>query len=490
MTMRKTCLSLACLATLAGCSLEPTYQRPAAPVASEWPHGPAYQNPQQPAAPAGAPAADVGWRDFFTDPRLQRLIALALEDNRDLRIAVLNAEELRAKYQIQRAALFPTVDLSAGSDTVHQPPGLRFPGQPSTIYSVGVGFTSFELDFFGRIRSLKHEALQQYLSSQAAATSARITLVAEVANAYLICEANRELLQLAEQTLQSQQAGYDVMARRVLGRASSELDLQRAQTQVQTASTAVDQYRRQLAQSENELQLLIGRPLPADLPPPRPLATQGMVETLPAGLPSDMLERRPDIIAAEDQLKAANANIGAARAAFFPRISLTAAFGLQSSSLGALFAHGASWSFAPLATLPIFDAGANRGNLEAAKVNRQIYVAQYEKAIQTAFREVSDGLVGRATLAQQLRDQQALVDTSAKSYDLSTMRYRAGVGDYFDALDAQRSLFVAQQDLVTLRLARLTNLVTLYKALGGGWRETSQAAQAAQEPAAAPSNRN
>jgi len=333
--------------------------------------------------------------------------------------------------------------------------------------------------------------LQQYFSTEEARTSAQITLVAEVANAYLTWEANQELVTLAQATLKSQKEGYDMMTRRVEGRSASQLDLERAQTQVETADTALDEYRRQAAQSENELTLLIGSPIPNDLPPARPLEAQGVLADLPAGLPSDLLERRPDVIAAEDQLKGANANIGAARAAFFPRITLTGTFGVQSTSLAGLFSSGLAWSFAPQVTLPIFDAGSNKANLASANVEKNIYVAQYEKTIQTAFREVSDGLVGRSTLDSQARKEQTLVDTTSKSYDLSMMRYRAGVGDYFDALDTQRSLFAAQQTLVEVRLARLTNLVTLYKALGGGWTETTaQAAQparvAAVTPAAAP----
>jgi multidrug efflux system outer membrane protein len=489
--MHKTRLSIICLSMLAACSFEPTYERPAAPVSGTWPNGPAYQS-TTPGQPGGASAeqspnmqaADIGWRDFFADPRLQRMIALSLANNRDLRIAVLNAEETRARYQIQRAALYPTIDASAGSASTHMPNDLRYPGQPTTIYSLGVGFTSFELDFFGRVRSLKDQALQQYFATEAASTSAQITLVAEVANAYLTWEANQELLHLAEDTMRTQKEGYEMMTRRVMGKAASQLDLQRAQTQVETAGVALDQYRRQAAQTENTLSLLIGGPIPNDLPPPRPLAAQGVLADLPAGLPSDMLERRPDIVAAEDALKGANANIGAARAAFFPRVTLTGALGAESSSLAGLFSNGMAWAFAPTISVPIFDAGANKANLEVAKLNKDIYVAQYEKAIQTAFREVSDGLVGRTTLESETRRQQELVDTNAKSYDLTMMRYRAGMGDYFDALDTQRSLFTAQQALVSLRLARLTNLVTLYKALGGGWHETSQQADRTGQPPA------
>jgi multidrug efflux system outer membrane protein len=489
--MHKSDLSIICLSLLTACSFEPTYERPAAPVASTFPNGPAYQSGSAASGQNGgagsAPAADIGWRDFFADPRLQRLISIALNNNRDLRIAALHVEDMRAKYQIQRSTLFPTVDALAGSTTVHQPGALQYAGEPSTIYSVGVGVTSYELDFFGRVRSLKDQALQQYFSTEAARTSAQISLVAEVADAYLTWEANQELVTLAQETLRTQQAGYDMMTRRVEGRAASQLDLDRAKTQVETADTALDQYRRQATQSENELTLLIGSPIPSDLPPARPLAAQGILADLPAGLPSDMLERRPDIIAAEDQLKAANANIGAARAAFFPRITLTGTFGVQSSSLGGLFSSGMAWTFAPQVTLPIFDGGSTRANLDSAKVEKNIYVAQYEKTIQTAFREVSDGLVGRTTLDSEARKEQALVDTTSKSYDLSMMRYRAGIGDYFDALDTQRSLFAAQQTLVAVRLARLTNLVTLYKALGGGWTETSQqAARPAPVAAVAP----
>ena len=475
-TLRALCAALPL--ALAACTLEPTYQRPAQPVPQAWPTGPAYAPGTPAAANASTAAADLGWQDFFADARLRRLIELALANNRDLRVATLAIEQARAQYRIQRAAQFPAIDASAGLVSQRVPSDLRAPGQSSVInqYSAGVGFNAFELDFFGRVRSLKHEALEQYLATEEARRSAHISLVAEVASAYLTWRADQALLQISEDTLKSQQAAAEMVGRGKRAGAMAQLDLHRADTQVQTARVGVEQFTRQVAQDENALGLLIGGPLPQDLPPGEPFESPGLVAELPAGLPSALLQQRPDIMAAEHRLKAANADIGAARAAFFPTISLTAAVGTASTNLSGLFAAGmGAWTFAPQITMPIFNAGSNQARLDASKVQKDINIAAYEKTIQTAFREVADGLAARGTYDRQAAAQETLVKEVGETQRLSEMRFKNGVDDYFSVFDAQRQLYTAQQTLATIRLARLTSRVALYKALGGGWSERTVA---------------
>ncbi|VVE38830.1 multidrug transporter [Pandoraea eparura] len=485
--MKHKALSIALAAAfLAGCTLAPHYERPEAPIATTFPSGPAYKTPgaanQNGTAGSNAVvAADLGWREFFTDPRLQKLIEIALQNNRDLRVSMLNVEAARAQYQIQRSALLPSVG-AAGQASVQRMPADLTSSERASIsrsYQVGVGFTSYELDLFGRIQSLKDQALETYLASEDTAKTAHITLVSEVATAYLTWLADQELLKLTSDTLKSQESSYQLTKRSFDVGTASGLDLRQAQTPVDAARANLAQYTRQVAQDENALALLIGQPLPADLPPGRPLDGQGLLADLPAGLPSDLLLRRPDVTAAEHTLKGANANIGAARAAFFPSISLTASAGTASASLSNLFKGGqGAWSFAPSITLPIFAGGQNRANLDLAKVKKRIEVANYEKAIQTAFREVSDGLAARGTLDDQVAAQESLVKASDESYKLSDLRYRNGVDSYLNALVSQRSLYSAQQSLIATRLSRWTNLVTLYKALGGGWEEHTVPANA------------
>ncbi|AJC19520.1 AdeC/AdeK/OprM family multidrug efflux complex outer membrane factor [Pandoraea pulmonicola] len=484
-------------ALLAGCTLAPHYERPEAPIATTFPNGPAYKTPaganQNGATNANAvAAADLGWRDFFTDPRLQKLIEIALQNNRDLRVSMLNIEAARAQYQIQRSALLPSIGAAGQASVQRTPADMTASGRAgiSRSYQVGVGFTSYELDLFGRIQSLKDQALETYLATEDTAKAAHITLVSEVATAYLTWLADQELLRLTADTLKSQQSSYDLTKRSFNVGTASGLDLRQAQTPVDTARANFAQYTRQVAQDENALALLIGQPLPADLPPGRSLDGQGLLTDLPAGLPSDLLLRRPDVTAAEHTLKGANANIGAARAAFFPSISLTANAGTASASLSNLFKGGqGAWSFAPTITLPIFAGGQNVANLDLAKVQKRIEIANYEKAIQTAFREVSDGLAARGTLDDQIAAQESLVKASEESYKLSDLRYRNGVDSYLNALVSQRSLYSAQQTLIATRLARWSNLVTLYKALGGGWEERTVPANAdaASAPAASAS---
>lgn len=458
-------------ALLAGCSMAPNYERPAPPVAS------AYAVPASleavPAGGAVAPA-DLAWRDFLGDPRLQQLVQLALENNRDLRIAVLNVEQLRALYDIQRIALLPTLDATGSAARQRIPADLNQAGRAVTTssYSVGLSVTSYELDLFGRVASLKDQALEQYFATEEARRSVQLTLIAAVANQYFVARALDEQLALARQTFESVNASFATTKRSFEVGVTSELDLRTAESQLQTARANVAVYQQQHLQALNALSVLVGRTLPDDLPAAQPLANASIVAHLPAGLPSDLLQRRPDLLQAEHELKAANANIGAARAAFFPAIKLTAFGGTSSAQLDGLFEGGSgSWSFAPKITLPIFAAGRNKANLDIAKLQKTIEIARYEKAIQVAFREVSDGLLAVSLLDEQIAAQAARVQAEEKRYSLSDLRYRKGVDSYVVLLSAQRDLYAAQQLLIQAQLARVSNLVGLYKALGGGWKE-------------------
>ncbi len=464
---KRLALSLAAAGLLTACSLAPTYHRPTAPVANAYP---------TPTAETSANAASIGWREFFPDQRLQTLIEAALANNRDLRIAALRIEEARAQYNIQSADLLPTLNATASGARSRTPANLSPTGRATvnSSYQVGLGITSFELDFFGRVRSLNDAALAQYLASEEAARAARISLVAEVAKAYLAERAFAEQYELARKTLESRDAAYKLAKQRFDVGASSALDLRQNEVLVQTARASLATLTRQRAQATNALTLLVGKPLAASLPPEQSLDAQNIVTDIPAGLPSDLLTRRPDIRAAEQRLKAANANIGAARAAFFPRISLTAGIGTASNALDGLFDAGSrTWSFAPQLLLPIFDAGRNSASLSLAEVRNNIAVADYEKSIQTAFREVADTLAARATLEDQVAAQRAVLDADADRLKLAEQRYQNGVASSLDVLDAERELFSAEQSLVQARLLRLTNAIDLYRALGGGINEAS-----------------
>ncbi|NMV42143.1 efflux transporter outer membrane subunit [Ralstonia insidiosa] len=486
-TLTRLTLAAAAAATLAGCTLAPTYHRPDAPVAQDWPADAPHA--AQGAATSQVAAADIGWRDFFADARLQALITLALQNNRDLRVATLQVEKARAQYQIQRADLFPSIAASAAGTRARTPGDLNGLGRATVgnDYSAGLGFTAYELDLFGRVRSLKNEALETYFSTLAAQRSAQITLVSGVASQYLSWLGAQAQVQLAQGTLASYERSLALTQRSFEVGASSALDLAAAETARNTAQTALAASKLQAAQAEHALVVLIGQPLPAELPTGGGLDAQRLLTDLPAGLPSDLLERRPDILQAEHTLKAANADIGAARAAFFPRITLTGSYGTASAAFSDLFRGGqGAWSFGPSISLPIFAGGANLANLRVSEANKKIAVAQYEKAIQTAFQEVSDALSGRALLDEQLTAQQALVQSEGKRYLLSEARAQRGVDSALTLLDAERSLFNAQQSLITLRVSRLNNLVTLYKALGGGW--TEQSAAAAPSPETTPAS--
>jgi multidrug efflux system outer membrane protein len=454
---------------LAGCAtMAPTYNRPEASTPAAWPNGPAYKDDT--VKPDGLAAADLAWRAFFISEPLQKVIALTLANNRDLRVAALNIEKTRALYQLQRAELLPAVNASGGGSQQRLPASVSPTGHALVThqYDVSLGFSSYELDFFGRIRSLKDRALEQYLATEQARRSTQISLVAEVANTYLVLAADRERLKIAQETLTAQQNTYKLIQHRYTVGVTSELDLRQAQTRVDAARVDVARFIGQTAQDENALTLLVGAPVPQELLPGG-LDAVTMLKDITAGLPSEVLQRRPDILQAENQLKSANANIGAARAAFYPRISLTTSFGTTSDELSGLFRSGsASWGFAPRIVLPIFDGGSHRANLDAAETDRDIALARYDKTIQVAFREVADALAQRGTLGDQLEAQQSLESASTASYRLAEARYKSGIDSYLTVLDSQRSLYSARQGLVAVRLARLTNLVTLYKVLGWG----------------------
>jgi multidrug efflux system outer membrane protein len=466
MTTRKLISFLATTAVLlTGCTMAPQYTRPQAPVPANWPSGPAYK---ETSSFRGAPAAaELPWREFFTDERLQQIIDTALKNNRDLRVAALNVERARALYRVQRAELFPRVETGTSASKQR----VMISGSTGLVtieqYSVNLGITSWEIDFFGRIRSLSQRALEEYFATEQARRSAQILLISEVANAYLTLAAARENLKLARSTLETQQAAYHLIRRRFEAGIAPELDLRQVQTRVDAARVDIARYTELAAQVENALNLLAGSPVPADLLPAELSIVKPLRDVSP-GMSSEVLLRRPDILQAEHVLKAAHANIGAARAAFFPRVALTSAIGSASGELSGLFKSGSFvWNYAPQIVLPIFDARTWSG-LKATKVERDIAVAQYEKAIQDAFREVADALARRGTVGDQLEAQQSLVEATAKTYRLSNARYEKGIDIYLNVLDAQRSLYSAQQGLIAIRLSKLSNQVRLYAVLGGG----------------------
>lgn len=465
--MRQKLISLvliAYLALLCGC-LTPKYQRPAPPVPPSWPQSTAGAV----AAPATPEADIVKWQEFFTDNRLRSVIELALNNNRDLRMAALNVEKAQALYRIQRARQYPELDATATGQLYRVPEKMSPTGKAYTYeqYSVGLSCTAWELDLFGRVRSLKKAAMEQYFSTQQTRSAAQISLIAAVADTYLTMAADRDNLRLAQATLEAQQATYDLIRKARDAGIASDLDLRQAESQVEAARVDIARYSGQAALDENALNLLVGTPIPADWLP-NELGSDQSLKDVSAGMPSDILLRRPDILAAEHQLKAAYANIGAARAAFFPQITLTGG-GVLSGELNNLFkAESGTWNFYPQITTPIFDAGSRRANLKAANVARDIALADYERAIQSGFREVSDSLTLRSRLVEQQEAQQALVTALDQTYQLSQARYKAGIDSYLSVLVAQRSLYGAQQALVSIRLARQSNLVNLYKVLGGG----------------------
>ncbi|MBG7618639.1 efflux transporter outer membrane subunit [Herbaspirillum sp. AP02] len=467
--MRLAALPLLLAFLLAACqSIAPDYQRPAAPVASHY--------PQQPdsTVPATAP---LDWRATFSDPQLQTLISLALANNRDLRVAALRVEEAMALYGIQRADLFPTIGAQVGLDRSRTPADLNLTGRPlvGSAYQAGLGLSSWEIDLWGRLRSLDDAALHTAQASEATRRATTLSLVTQVADAYLELGELDERLAIASDTIASRQESYRIYARRVEVGASSRLNLTQIETLLTQAQALGAQLEQLRAQRLNALTLLVGSPL-ALAPGQARSVLDTVFPALQPGLPSLLLTRRPDVLAAEYRLQAANANIGAARAAFFPSISLTGQVGSASAELSGLFRDGShAWSFSPSITLPIFTAGRLRNNLALSEIRRDISVANYEKTIQAAFREVADALAARQWLTRQLAIAQTAVTVQAERARLSTLRYDNGAAPFLDVLDAQRDLLSARQQLVQTRRAVLSSSVALYAALGG---DASQAGAA------------
>ena len=450
-------LLLAAVAGVTACTMIPHYERPAAPVAAAYPNAPAPQ--------AGAAAAEIAWRDVFGDEQLKSLVELALANNRDLRTAVLKVEQLQAQYRVTRANSFPQVDANAAFARENIGP------ITTSQWTANVGITAYEIDLFGRVRSLNAQALEQYLATAEAQRSEQISLVASVATQYFTLRETQEQVKLARETLDAVQESYRLNKVSFDAGQINELDLRTAEGQVQNARINLLTYERALAQARNGLEVLLGAPLPSQLPAARDFDDPALVAQVPAGLPSDLVARRPDILEAEHTLKSANANVGAARAAFFPRITLTGSVGRSSTELSRLFDAGnGSWTFLPQLSVPLFAGGANRANLDVAKVEERIEVAQYEKAIQTAFREVADALVAASSYSTQVDIESAAIETQRRRYELADARYRQGDDTYLNVLSAQQDLYNAQQGRIQARFNGLASQIALYQALGGGWK--------------------
>ena len=475
-------LTLLAAAAAAGCTnLAPAYLQPAAPIAPKWPSA-VVGDTAEVAGPA-----ETAWQNFFTDERLRAIVSLALENNRDLRIAALNIERARAQYGIARSAAFPSIELDGGASRSRTSGSTSANGQSrvASQYNVSLGLLSYELDFFGRVSNLGEAALESYFATAEARRTVQISLVADVATAWLTLAADQQRLQLARDTLQSQQKSFELIDRSFALGAQSGLALAQAQGTVEAARVQAALYDSQVEQDRNALDLLAGTNVPANILP-QTGPSIGQISRLllpPAALPSSILQQRPDVLSAEYALRAANANIGVARAAFYPRIALTGSVGTASSGLSGLFGSGSGiWSFAPSISLPVFNAGANRANLRVSEVQQKLLLASYEKTLQVAFREVADALAARRTLSERLSGQQALVAASARSLKLSDALFRSGGGAYLDVLDAQRSLYSVQQTLITTQLTEQVNRVTLYKTLGGGWNDSSAGDGLAETP--------
>lgn len=459
------------LGLLSGCSLIPAYHRPALPVQNAYPVA---------GGGAGPAAADLGWKDFFKDPALQQLISLSLANNRNFRETALNVQQAQAQYRVDRASLFPTIEGDAYQTVTHTPANLSSAGRAITSheYSLGAQAVSWEIDLFGKLRATAKSAHETFLSDLDTALSTQISLVAQVASEYDTWLADRQSLRISQNTAAADQKSLSLVQLELDNGTVTAQDLAQAQITYDTAAASVAQYQRQVAQDMDELVLLAGAPIPpallAQMNAVDGLDAEAKLPHVPAGLPSDLLTRRPDIRAAEHELLAANANIGAARAAFFPSISLTASGGVASNSLSSLFSGGqTSWSFQPQITIPIFTAGANIANLDIAKVEKKIQIATYEATIQSAFHDVSDALNGRETYVDQVKYEQDLVNADQRYYTLAQMRFKAGIDTYLNVLVAQNDLLSAQLNLVALQLAQRQNEITLYKALGGGWEANS-----------------
>jgi outer membrane protein, multidrug efflux system len=452
----------------AGCNMIPPYARPTAPVDGQYSGGAAIQ--------AEHIAADIAWSDFVEEETLRRLIDIALQNNRDLRIATLAVAQSQAQYRITRAASLPAIDATAGFSRQRSPAflfarGISEGNVTINTWSANVGTTAYELDFFGRVRSLNRQALEQYLATVEAKRASQVSLVGEVTIQYAAFREAQEQLELANHTFLSLQETYEVNKATYEAGASNEIDLRIAAAQEETARLNILTYERQVIQAKDTLAFLIGESIPQNLPPPNAFRADNVVSEVAPGLPSDLLESRPDIIEAEHALKAANANIGAARAAFFPTIALTSSIGSSSAQLSSLFTGGSgTWNFAPQVTVPIFAGGKNRANLEFARVSYDIRVAEYEKAIQTAFREVADALIGAITYASQITSETALIAAQQRRFDLATLRYAQGEDTYLNVLLAQQDLYSAQQGRLQAEYNLMASRIALYQALGGGWK--------------------
>jgi len=471
---RNTALPTLTALILAGCSLAPKYERPAAPVPGQYP---SYSGAPAASQQGTVASADLGWREFFRDPQLQALIGIALENNRDMRVAIERVQEARAQFGIQQSERLPTFGAGGVGQVTRNPESLRMggPDAPSVtrVYQAGVGITSFELDFFGRIRNLSEAAYQQYLATEAARRTVHISLVAQVAEAYFTLRATEQQLELARRTLAARQASYDIVKRRFDSGVAGALDLNQAQGQLDSVRADIAELTRLEAQAQNALLLLLGEQPPPNLPASQPFGKDQLLTSIPVGLPSDLLTRRPDIIAAEHALLGANANIGAARAAFFPNISITGLLGFASGQLGGLFSSGNRyWTYSPEITIPLFSGGVS-GNLDLAEARKNIAVAEYEKAIQVAFREVADSLAGEATYANQLDALRSLEESNAKTLEIAKLRYQEGIDSFLQVQTAEVGLYSAQQLFLQTGLNSLLNRVELYKALGGGWVENT-----------------
>ncbi|GAN52986.1 efflux transporter outer membrane subunit [Tanticharoenia sakaeratensis] len=475
-------------ALLCGCTMAPDYVRPAMPVQTAYP-----SDTHAASVPAHVVAADLGWRDFFVDERLKALIALAIRDNRSLRSQIASISEAQGQYEVQHASLFPPISATGNGEyfAPSSTAGFSFaPGLGQNIsmlryYSAGIGFSAYEVDLFGRIRSLSQEQAEDALASEENARSVLTSTIAEVATTYISWLADRELLRVTNDTLASQQHTLDLTQTMYDHGETDLLTLQQTRSQVQQAAANQAQYERQMGLDAHALQLAVGAPLPADLPEPAPFGQQTILSDLPAGLPSDLIARRPDVVQAEHTLKAANANIGAARAAFFPRVTITASDGISSLQFRHLFTPGATtWSAAPSITLPIFTWGQNEGNLRISKARKLEQIATYERTVQTAFREVSDALTARETYLAQDRQLDGLVQSDQDAYRLAQMRFSSGIDSYLTTLEQQRSLYQAQQTSIAVKSARFQNLVTLYRALGGGWVDHTPPTRVASAAAA------
>lgn len=478
---RLTGLPLAIALALSGCSLAPDYHRPVAPVPAQYPQSQAVDQTgpgsASVVAPGVAASSDLGWSQFFRDPRLNELIELALINNRDMRIAAARVQEARALYGITESDRLPNIGVGANAQITRNPPDLRVAGPDSDAvsryYQAGAGMTAFELDFFGRVKNLSEAAFQQYLSTDQARRTVHINLVAQVAEAYFGVRAAEELENLTQKTLRSREDTMSLVQTRYNVGVASELDLYQARGQLDTVRADLEAIRRTRAQANNALHLLLGSEPPASLAKPALFGRDQLLRAIPVGLPSDLLARRPDIIGAEKNLLAANANIGAARAAFFPNISITGLFGFASPALGGLFsATNRFWQFSPQLQMPIFSRGVSSG-LDLARARKNIAVAQYEQTIQVAFREVADALAGEATYTAQLDALRSLQQSAARSLQLARLRYETGIDSFLQVQTAEVNFYAAQRSLIQTGMESLANRVELYKALGGGWLKES-----------------